>query len=99
MLKLAVSKTLAENILCGKQNLIVTDHDYNEAGDLITLISKEDQKPLVYASVDSCTCDSAKHLFRKLHLRINNFTESDFNQATGHHKLAFLLKLSQPQKA
>lgn len=99
MLKLAVSKTLARNILCGRQNLIVTDHDYNDAGDLIALINKDDQKPLLYASVDSCTCDSAKHLFEKLRSRIKDFTQADFNQATNHHKLAFVLKLSQPQKA
>lgn len=98
MLKLIVSKTLAQNILHGKQNIIVTDHDYNAAGDLVTLINKDNQKPMLYASIDACVCDMANDLFPRLSRKLIDFTQHDFNQATNHHKLAFILKLSQIQK-
>lgn len=98
MLKLIVSKTLAQNILHGKQNIIVTDHDCDATGDLVTLINKDTQKPMCYASIDSCVCDVANDLFPRLKRKIVNFTQHDFNQATNHHKLAFILKLSQIQK-
>lgn len=99
MLKLAVSKTLAQNILTGKQNLIVTNKDYNEAGDLITLINKDTQQPEVYASVDGCVCDIASHVFNKLSKLIPDFNKVDFKQATNNSPIAYILKLSQPHTA
>lgn len=99
MLKLAVSKTLAQNVLHGNQNIIVTDHDYNDAGDLIALVNKDTNKPMLYACIDYCACDIADHLFNRVKNVIRGFTQQDFNQATSHHKLAFILKISQPQPA
>lgn len=97
MLQLPISKTLADNIIHGKQNLIVTDHDCDDAGNLITLVNESNNKPLVYVSLDSCTCDVAKNLFDKLKTVIHDFTEADFKRVTKNSKIAYVLKVSQPQ--
>lgn len=97
MLKLAVSNKLAQNVLHGKQDAIITDHDCNDAGDLITLVNKDTNKPILYASIDSCACDASDHLFTYAKHLIKDLTQQDFNQAINNHKLAFILKISQPQ--
>lgn len=98
MLKLPVSQSLAHKLFNGEQNLVITNKEYDDAGDTITLIDRDTQKPLGFATLDSCKCDISKNIFKQLHLIIRNFTIDKFYQITQHHQLVFVLKLSQIQK-
>lgn len=95
MIKLPVSHTLAQHLFKGEQNIVVTDQEYNDEGNLITLVDQTNQQILGYATLDSCKCDIAKNIFNLLHFRIKNFTKEKFHEVTHHHKLVFVLKLSQ----